>query len=162
MGTSSKSSTEAEHLVREHWRAVFSLCLAHALCLSDAEDALQETFTRAIAGLDSLREPAKARAWLFGIARRVCADQGRKRHSVESLPDHVASKRQPTDERVEELLAALSRLPEPYREVVSLYYLDGQSTICLAGNLGLTPAAARQRLARARVMLHQLMTRGKI
>jgi RNA polymerase sigma-70 factor (ECF subfamily) len=147
----------AECLVREHSHAVLSLCLAHAVTVPDAEDAAQETFAKAIANLASLRDVAKTRSWLFGIARRVCADQGRQRRHVQPLTGEPPATIRPADPRVEQLHAALKRLAADHREVITLYYMDGQSTVGLAANLGLTPAAARQRLVRARLALHELM-----
>jgi RNA polymerase sigma-70 factor (ECF subfamily) len=135
--------------------------MAHASSVPDAEDAVQDTFAKAISHLDSLREPDKARSWLFGIARRVCADHHRRRRPVQPLVDQAPTAHQAADPRLERLQAALVRLPVSYREAVTLYYLDGQSTTQLAANLGLTPAATRQRLARARIMLHQLMTESQ-
>jgi RNA polymerase sigma-70 factor (ECF subfamily) len=147
----------AESLVREHSRAVMSLCLAHAATVPDADDAAQETFAKAIANLASLRDSAKARSWLFGIARRVCADQGRQRRHIQPLVSELPEVIQPINHRVEQLRASIQRLVADHREVITLYYLDGQSTVELAANLGLTPAAARQRLVRARMALHELM-----
>ena len=147
----------AESLVREHSRAVLSLCLAHTATIPDAEDAAQETFAKAIANLKSLRDTAKARSWLFGIARRTCVDQGRRRRQIQPLVGDVPAAVRATDPRLEQLLAAMGRMAEDYREVITLYYLNGQSTDELAANLGLTPQAARQRLVRARLALHGLM-----
>ena len=162
MGQSSRLPPRAESLVLEHWRAVFSLCVAHASSVADAEDAVQDTFAKAIARLDSLREPAKARSWLFSIARRVCADQHRRHRPLQPLTEQASRTPKAADPRVEMLQVALARLPGPYREVITLYYLDGQLTTDLAANLGLTPAAVRQRLARARLMLHDLMTENRL
>jgi RNA polymerase sigma factor (sigma-70 family) len=161
MDHSSGHPPEAESLVREHWRAVFSLCLAHASSVPDAEDAAQDTFAKAIAGLNSLRDPAKARSWLFGIARRVCTDQVRRRRQFVPLVDLPRPAPPVGDSRLEKLQKALERLPVPYREAITLFYLDGQSTTDLAANLGLTPAAARQRLSRARLLLHERMTENQ-
>ncbi len=158
MGQFGKQTLVTEALVREHWRSVFSVCVAYTRTVQDAEDAMQETFTRAIQHFDSLRDAAKTRPWLFGIARRVCADKGRQEHRVQPLPDQVYVAPCAEDPRIGKLQVMLARLSANYREVLTLYYLDGYSTIDLARNLGLKTAAVRKRLARARLMLHQLMT----
>ncbi len=158
MGQSAKPTSVTEALVREHWRSVFSVCVAHTRTVQDAEDAMQDTFTKAIQHFDSLRDAAKTRPWLFGIARRVCADKGRKKHRVQPLTDQVYVAPCAEDPRVGKLQVTLSRLSASYREVLTLHYLDGYSTIDLAKNLGLKAATVRKRLARARLKVHQLMT----
>ncbi len=63
-----------------------------------------------------------------------------------------------SDPRLEQLHVALSKLPADYREAISLYYLDGQSTASVAQALGISEVAARQRLSRGRLLLHDRMT----
>ena len=46
---------------------------------SDAEDLVQETFTQAFRSFDQLTDPARARAWLYTIARHACQRMHRKR-----------------------------------------------------------------------------------
>ena len=147
-----------EALVSEHWRSVFSVCVAHTRTVQDAEDAMQETFAKAIKHFDTLSDVTKTQPWLYGIARRVCADKGRKTRRVELLTDQAYAAPSAEDPRIDRLQVTLARLPVDYREVLTLYYLDGYSTIDLAKNLGLKTAAVRQRLSRARLMVHRLMT----
>jgi len=161
MERSQGSLITVESLVRDHWRAVLALCLARTPSLADAEDAAQETMGRAIARLGSLRDPAKIRAWLFQIARRVCSDFARRRRPIQSLTDQAPAPDRAADPRLEQLQMAITRLPLPYREVITLYYLDGHSTAEVAATLGFTPAAVRQRLTRARLMLHKLMAEDR-
>ena len=61
------------------------------------------------------------------------------------------------DPRLERLRVALSQLPDEYREPISLFYLDGSSSAAVAEALGISENAARQRLCRGRLMLHELM-----
>ncbi len=44
---------------------------------AEADDALQETFIRAFRMLDRVEDPGQLRAWLYAIARRVCAERRR-------------------------------------------------------------------------------------
>ncbi len=144
--------------VRLHAPVVMAVCLANTRRLPDAEDVMQETFVRAFAHGDSLRDPAKARPWLMQIARRLCVDQARRQKPAAPLPDALPARTTARNPRVERLHAALARLPEAYRETISLYYLDGQSCEGVAATLGVSSGAVRTRLCRARVMLFDLLT----
>jgi RNA polymerase sigma-70 factor (ECF subfamily) len=145
-------------LTREHRSAILALCLAHTRDIHEAEDRVQDVFLRALDKLDTLRDAAKARAWLLQIARRLCIDHARRRTTHAPLSDHPARPYTPVDERVERLLAAVAQLPEDFRETVVLYYLDGRNCAAVAASLGTTAAAVRQRLVRARLRLHELLT----
>ncbi len=148
-----------EELVRRHRSAVLAVCLAHARSSHDAEDITQNVFIRAFDKLGSLREPAKTRGWLLQIARRACADHHHRRPPAPTaIRGHFPQRSDGQDGRFERLHAALARLPEDYRETITLYYLDGESCRSVAASLGATEAAVRQRLCRARIMLHEMLT----
>lgn len=53
--------------------------LIYRLGTHDVEDLVQETFIKAINGLDSFNENAHPKTWLFSIARHLAIDEIRKR-----------------------------------------------------------------------------------
>lgn len=60
-------------------RDVWRLC-AHLVDRDTASDLAQETYLRALPALRRFRGDASARTWLLSIARRVCADELRRRY----------------------------------------------------------------------------------
>jgi RNA polymerase sigma-70 factor (ECF subfamily) len=147
-----------EVLARQHAPAVLGVCLAHTRSVHDAEDAMQDTLVKAMAGIEQVREPSRMREWVLQIARHVCIDRYRRQRPVQPLPDELPAAERKVDPRLEQLHVALSKLPADYREAISLYYLDGQSTASVAQALGISEVAARQRLSRGRLLLHDRMT----
>ena len=131
-----------------------------------AEDALQETFLGAWRGAASFREESSPRTWLFTIARNAALRLQRKRvaepESFESLEDLGAAAGW-GDEDPERLLikresadlvaSALLRLADGDREVLLLRDVEGLSGDEAAAVLGLTVAAMKTRLHRARLRL---------
>lgn len=155
------ASEKAETMVRLYKQTVFAVCLANTRCVHDAEDMTQEVFLKAFTKLDRLRSQERARAWLIRIARNACISHyRRKRLSTLSILDEIAapSKSNPLVDRLHE---ALARLPDEYRETISLYYLDGRKCATVAASLGITEAAVRRRLVRGRLMLHDLLGADK-
>ena len=71
---SPEKSTEFQHLVEPHQRELLVHCYRFLGSLEDAEDALQETLLRAWRRMDTLKEQASLRAWLYRIATNVCLD----------------------------------------------------------------------------------------
>lgn len=48
---------------------------------AEADDLVQDTWLRVLRGLPGLRQPARLRSWLFGIAHRVLIDRLRLRYA---------------------------------------------------------------------------------
>lgn len=126
---------------------------------SQADDLVSETFTVAWRRLDDFPWASdEARAWLFGIARRLALATHRADARAEALAVRLA---QPGPERTEQspedvvvagvdLMAAWHRLNASQQEVLALTVLDGLSAVEAGAILGVSPTAYRIRLMRAR------------
>jgi len=142
---------------------------AYAL-LSDAEaarDVAQESFLEAARGLPLLREREKFANWVYGIARRkaIYTLRRRKLHQSAIKIKQEQARAEPdksdprlpivSTERRDVVRRALARLPEIYREVLVLRYMDGRSAEEITSILGLSTAAVEKRLARAKGLLRE-------
>jgi RNA polymerase sigma factor (sigma-70 family) len=132
-----------------------------------AADAVQDAWVRILRGLPRLREPARLRAWLFGIARRVLMDRFRTLYGTPAAADvDPADLAEPDDRReaalaAEELHAALDALPVVEREVLALFYLEELSLNELADVLAIPVGTVKSRLFRARRALRARLIRNK-
>jgi RNA polymerase sigma factor (sigma-70 family) len=143
-------------LVERHQRLVIGVALARCGDPALAEEVAQEAFVTAWRDLDRLREDARVGTWVAGIARNLAAGATRRRvrRDAATLPEPAPV---PTpaelaiDREDRDLLArALAALPDAQREVLVLYYLDGQSIARIAADLGTTDDVVKQRLSRGR------------
>ncbi len=66
-------------LAREHLDRLYGFCVRLSADSTEAEDLLQETLLRAMRAYGDLREPERAKSWLFAIATNVWRDMGRAR-----------------------------------------------------------------------------------
>lgn len=153
-------------VVESHQSAVSAVAYAIIGDFPISQDIAQETFWVAWTERNSLRDVRKLGSWLCGIARNL-ARQWRKKHKSRdtttttggSLPyEPVAHEPDPAqktiaDEEQKVVWGALEKIPENYREVLTLYYRHGQSIAEVAGSLDITEDSARQRLSRGRTML---------
>ena len=74
-------------LAREHLDGLYGFCVRLTSHPSDAEDLVQETLLRAMRAYDGLREPSRAKGWLFAIATNAWRDQSRARgREVRTVP----------------------------------------------------------------------------
>jgi RNA polymerase sigma-70 factor, ECF subfamily len=141
--------------------------------LEDAEDALQDAALRAFLHLKSFEGRSSFASWLTTIAVNSALMALRKRRRAEisieqtsddenssrrwELPDHAESPeaRYVRCEQETLLAEAIQRLPGIFREIVELQHSNEYSTMQLAGELGISLAAAKSRLMRARKTLQR-------
>jgi RNA polymerase sigma-70 factor (ECF subfamily) len=169
MGGASPGMTpaELEELYRRHGRRLFGLAWQLTTNGTEAEDAVQETFLRALRALESYEERSRAGAWLDRILVNVVRERGRRRayyrRNVE--PDLAVLAPPEADpapgpdralehsERLQAIRARLAGIPPTFREVLVLRHFEERSTAEVASLLDLPEATVRTRLKRARDML---------
>jgi RNA polymerase sigma-70 factor (ECF subfamily) len=143
---------------------------------SDAPDVLQETFLQVYKHLSSFRGDSRFATWLYRIATNAALMHRRAsaRRPVESLDAYLprfdeqgAHAATPAELQVascaetmldlrflaEKAREVIARLPDLYREAFVLRDLEEMSTEDVARALDIQPAAVRQRVHRARLML---------
>ena len=162
-----------EELVRRWSARVLAVCHAKVRSAHTAEELAQEALLRGLRAIGTLEEPAKFGPWLCGIATRVCLDwlKSGQSHQVSldamsdgqadawiaqagEAPDEMAARAD--DERL--LMAEVATLPEPYREVILLYYYDDVTYRDVAAVLGVSAATVNARLTKARAMLRERLS----
>lgn len=147
------------------------LCaMAYSACgnISQSEDLAQEAFIVAWRKLGDLREPAKFKSWLYGIARNLILTAFRQQSrnplaAAEPLDETLpaaAPAASPAGhamnrEEQEILWRSLEQIPETYREPLVLFYREHESIERVAEVMELSEEAARQRLSRGRKLLQE-------
>lgn len=145
---------------------VTAIALAITRDVTTSEDIAQEAFLSAWQNLRRLQSPASFLPWLRQITRNLAHDhlRGRQRRAAEIAdageiiemvadPSPGVMERLIEDERVRMADEIISALPDDSREVLLLYYREGQRSQQVAMLLGLSDAAVRKRLSRARAAL---------
>ncbi|MCC7477430.1 sigma-70 family RNA polymerase sigma factor [bacterium] len=126
----------------------------------EAEDLLQGSLLSAFQAFASLRERESFRAWLLCIIRRRFLSSLRRRRETAALEDELPARIEAgEDPRDQLVLAALRAMPQPQRELLELFYIEGLNLAELGGVLGLPAIAARHRLHRAREALRRATAR---
>jgi len=163
-------------LVHKYWKVVNVIVSSRLGDAREAEDVAQEAFLRAFTSLRSLSRPDAFVGWLLKIARNLATDRLRKRKSIVSLEalgdgmeeSHTFARRSEepdpsrsleAGEELRMVLDALQSLPDPYREVVALRYLEALDGKSMARAVGEPEGTVRNRLFRALEMLREKVLR---
>jgi RNA polymerase sigma factor (sigma-70 family) len=130
----------------------------------DAEDALQDVFVRAYAGLRANNRRLALRAWLYRVAHNRCIDELRR--PAPPAPELFEFVRSPAHDPIVEaeqreslrrLIDDVRRLPEQQRSALLMRELSGMSYSELADALVVSVPAVKSLLVRARIGLAQSM-----
>ena len=150
-----------ERLYREHVGRVYGLCLRMTRDATMAEDCTQETFINAWKALGRFETRSSLATWLHRIAVNAALAKRRKPTYVVDLPleddeDLVESDwTLETPLEVNEIEAAIERLPEGARDVLVLHAIYGYSHVEAAEMLGVAEGTCKAQLHRARGLLKE-------
>jgi RNA polymerase sigma-70 factor (ECF subfamily) len=130
----------------------------------EAEDILQEVFLRVHTGLCCLGEWPAMEQWIFRVTRNLIIDRYRAGRGEEVLDGELESRYGPPELEDDpaariafSLRETIDELPEPYREALLLTEYEGLSQAEYAARAGISPAAAKSRVLRARGKLKSLL-----
>lgn len=123
-------------------------------CLSsDVEDAIQESLIILSRNVSAIRMVAALSGWLFKVVQRECQRLGRKAFRLTSVEEETLERMLASRDDLAlhlELQQALESLPNHYREMLLLRDFYEFSLSEIAEQTGLTVAASKSRLHRAR------------
>lgn len=168
-----------ESLVTRYEAKVYRLALRMLRNPQDAEDALQETFLQVFRGLAGFEGRSQFSTWLFRLATNVCLMRIRHRETEPSkllpLEDYLPKLEEGdspqmiewadrpeeallSKESREKMMEALDKLPPEYRAVFILRDIEGFSNAETGESLGISVAAVKSRLHRARLALRGMLS----
>jgi RNA polymerase sigma-70 factor (ECF subfamily) len=152
-----------EELLRRHGPMVLSVCRRTLHNEHDVEDAFQATFLVLVRKARSVKPRDLVGHWLYGVAYRTAVRartlDARRRDKEKAMPRPVAPPTGLWRDVMPLLDRELSGLPEKYRIPVVLCDLEGKSRKEVAGILGCSEGTLSSRLARARALLAQRLSR---
>ncbi len=164
------SRKEFKKLIYLHMRLLYNMALKYCGNDFDAEDIVQETYWMAFNKFHQLRDKTKCKPWLLTILRNNFLKSYHKKKTRQKLqktdyinfleasllvnnPENIlvkASNRQT-------ILKAMDQLPEKYKEVLLLYYMDEMLYKDIANILDIPIGTVMSRLTRARGSLKVIL-----
>lgn len=166
-----------EELVNRYEKKIFRLTMNITRNKEDAEDAMQDAFMKAYSHLHTFEEESRFYTWLVRIAANEALMRLRKRRvnqfsldepiegDDEIIPRDIEDwgpspeQRYAQSELHEILNKVIDQLSPEFRVVFVLRDVEGLSTEETASSLGISVAAVKSRLLRARLRLRQKLDR---
>jgi RNA polymerase sigma-70 factor, ECF subfamily len=144
-----------EEVYADHVIGIYRFVYARVGNRPDAEDLTAQVFVRAVEQLDTTRQPGQIAAWLYRVAQNAIADYWRAFHRLPFVGvDHVApgwepadagARREPArdDRAVRRVEALLGSLPDRYRRVLELRFIQRLTVAETAHAMGITSGNAK-------------------
>ncbi|MBB5110611.1 sigma-70 family RNA polymerase sigma factor [Micromonospora echinospora] len=128
--------------------------------LSEAQEAVQEAFTRALTTPGRFARLDNPEAWLRRVAVNVARSRHRRRRVLDRLLLRIGPPPAVADRSPEHLalLAAMRELPEAQRTALAMHYLVDLPVEEIATTLGVSTGTVKSRLSRGRRALAALLT----
>ncbi len=155
-----------DELVRATYAGTYSLAYQLTGNPEDANDVAQDTYLRAFRALTRFRGDAAFPTWLYRITVNSASNVMAKRrrtasetpledhlHLVETNPDTDPVARAMASDLRDRVRSSFAGLPSLLRQVIVLREIEGLPHSAIAEKLGISEAAAKVRLHRARQKL---------
>ena len=153
--TSEWPTDDIEIIIRKYGDMLYRLSLIMLKNESDAEDVVQETIIKYYQKSTVFVDSEHEKAWLIKVATNKCRDllrfRGRYIQIEENFLEQIA------DEETDcGIIEALTVLPEKYRLVLTLYYIEGYRIEDIAKIISRTSSAVKMRLQKGRKLLKEI------
>lgn len=145
---------------------MFNVAVRLLNSIPEAEDVLQESFISAFKSILQLRENAGFVSWLKKIVINKSLDVLRKRNlRFTSIDGQEIREEEPIEMEaeytVEAIRAAVLKLPDGYRVILTLYLFEDYTHQMIANKLGISEGTSKSQYARAKKKLIKLLTPEK-
>ena len=155
-----------EQLAMPHFEPLYNFACWLTQDRQEAEDLVQETYTKALKGFSSFQQGTNFRAWIYKILRNtfLTSRTGLKASSTVPLDFELEEEALPTAKETPESILlqrsdwqrvqqAMERLPVAYREVLLLCEVEEMSYQEISATLDIPIGTVMSRLSRARKTL---------
>lgn len=153
--TSSRSTGDIERIVAQYGDLLYRLCYIMLKNESDAQDAVQETIICYYQKAPEFEDGEHEKAWLIRVATNKSHDMLRFRRRHPQMEEDALEK-MATDSTDSGILEALTTLPEKFRIVLTLYYIEEYRIGEIAKIISRTPSAVKMRLQKGRKLLEEI------
>jgi RNA polymerase sigma-70 factor (ECF subfamily) len=157
---------QAQHsLYHRYCDAMYNVCHRMLGNETEAQDALQEAFIDVFSKLHTFREESSLGAWIKRIVINHCLNiYKRRKIQIEELhdrytdiPETISLDDGEMQYEIQKVKHAIMKLPDGYRQVLTLYLIEGYDHGEIAGILGIQETGSKSQYSRAKAKLREML-----
>ena len=142
---------------------MYTVCLRYAGNGDDAQDVLQDGFVKVFKNLEKFRGEGSFEGWIRRIFVNTAIEHLRRKTQLISIGEKE-ERSIPLNEKTaldnlaeKDILELIQQLSPGYRTVFNMYVIEGYTHKDIGGILGISEGTSKSQLARARVILQQMV-----
>lgn len=145
---------EFEAKYNEYGNMLYKIAFLYLGNASDAEDVLQDVFTKYLCGKYKFKNTEHEKAWFIRVTQNKCLDYLKKSGRKNECIDDVSVTATYKDEGLEQdVIAKVIALPEKYKSAIILFYYNDYTVEEISKTLKISKSAVKKRLQRGRDIL---------
>ena len=145
---------EFEAKYNEYGNMLYKIAFLYSGNASDAEDVLQDVFTKYLCGKYVFKDAEHEKAWFIRVTQNKCLDSLRKSGKKNVCIDDISVSDTYADEEITcDVISKVIALPSKYKSAIILFYYNGYTVEEISGILKISKAAVKKRLQRGRDIL---------
>ncbi len=149
-----RPTDEIETIIKSYSKMLFKISLVILCNEYDAQDAVQETFIRYFNKSPVFDSDEHKKAWLITVVTNICKNMRKYKFkhnhlNIDELYDYYETKEDAM------LLESLMLLPQKFKVVLVLHYVEGYKVNEISKMLSVSPSAIKMRLQKARKLLKE-------
>lgn len=154
------------HVIWEEYHTILECYIRSKLdSQQDVEDILQDIFVKVQSNLCTLKDEEKLKSWIYSITNNAIIDYYRKRKRTCEFLDVEEHIQNPyCDEKYANgeisicLKNMINKLPDIYKQVITLVCMENMTQIEISKKLGLSYSCTKSRVQRAKKLLKDMLS----
>jgi RNA polymerase sigma factor (sigma-70 family) len=147
-----------EELYKTWYRVLLGVAMRYARNRQEAEDILQDAFIKVFHSIGSYRGEGSFEGWLKRVVRNTAINHYRSRIKFDLYIDFAGQEESLNDgSDTKDVISLLNKLPEGYRMVINLYFIDGCTHKEIAELLNISTGTSKSQLFKAKQYLKELL-----
>jgi RNA polymerase sigma factor (sigma-70 family) len=165
-GCKAREEKAFEMLYKKYYRILFGIALRYSRTSAEAEDILQESFIKVFHSIDSYSAKGSFEGWLKRIVQNTAVNSYRSNLKFDlhlEISEHTQEIKDDSFNHifdsfeVKDLVGLLNMLPEGYRVVINLFYIDNYSHKEISEMLHISVGTSKSQLFKAKACLKNLI-----
>ncbi|MBA3680564.1 MAG: sigma-70 family RNA polymerase sigma factor [Bacteroidetes bacterium] len=164
-GCKAKEQKAFEMLYKKYYRILLGIALRYSRNTAEAEDILQDSFIKIFNSIDSFNSKGSFEGWMKRIVQNTAINSYRSNLKFDlhvAITDHTEVSDDSLNSVFEtftnnEIISLFNQLPEGYRLVLNLFYIDGYSHPEISEMLNISIGTSKSQLFKAKNYLKNLL-----
>jgi RNA polymerase sigma factor (sigma-70 family) len=155
-----------ETLYKTYYRVLFGMALRYTRNQAEAEDILQDAFIKIFQSISSYKSSGSFEGWMRRVVQNTAINHYRSSLRF-NLYVEVSEKEDNLNDdsmdilldalEAKDIIALLNRMPEGYRMVINLFYIDGYSHKEISEMLNISKGTSKSQLFKAKHYLKEML-----